>query len=59
MHILVQHTAMATDIHTDVDAFEKPSDLFQTCMNNYVPPSEDQLQILRYMVVYSPGKTKS
>ena len=41
------------DIHTDVDAFEKPSDLFQTCMNNYVPPSEDQLQILRYMVVYS------
>ena len=41
------------DIHTDTDDFEKPSDLFQTCMNNYVPPSEDQLQILRYMMVYS------
>lgn len=41
-----------SDISTQCDDFETPSDMFQTCINMYVPEQRFQLEMLRYMMVY-------
>lgn len=41
-----------SDISTEYDDFETPSDMFQTCINMHVPEQPCQLELLRHMMVY-------
>ena len=41
-----------SDISTQYDDFETPSDMFQTCINMHVPEQRFQLEMLRHMMVY-------
>lgn len=41
-----------SDISTQYDDFETPSDMFQTCINMHVPHQKFQLEMVRHMMVY-------